>query len=236
MSDNQMELQERLMHHFANPELLRKALTHPSFAAEQKHPTLHNQRLEFLGDAVMQHVITELVFFEYPDYQEGALSKIRSALTNERALVGRARELDLGQFLLLGNGEEQSGGRERDSNLADAFEAVLGAMYLDGGLEIVTAFLRRLNLKFLKDPESLLEAENPKGALQELAQERFNTAPQYTLVSKSGPEHQPQFEIEVTIDQVSYGRAVSSSRKGAEKEAAVLALHQLMTDPRGGGV
>jgi ribonuclease-3 len=221
------QLEEIIGYRFRRKELLVEALTHPSFTAENQSQTPHNQRLEFLGDAVLQHAITELLFYAHPQLQEGNLSKIRSALTKDRALVSSARLLGLGQYLRLGRGEEQSGGRDRDSNLADVFEAVIGALYLDGGLEPTTRLLQTLVGELIQNPWRLLETENPKGTLQEYAQEKFQTAPTYEVVRVTGPEHEPEFEVTVAINDQELARARAGSRKKAEKKAALAALHQL---------
>ena len=221
------ELEDKLGHEFQDAQLLKRALTHPSYAAEQRPSPMHNQRLEFFGDAVLQIVITELLFYAHPDLQEGVLSKMRSALTNEDALVGFAVDINLGRYLLLGKGEENSGGRDRKSNLADAMEAVLGALYLDGGMEVVKQFLRCHIGHVIHKPQSLLKTENPKGALQEFAQHFYREAPTYKVVKVTGPEHAPEFEVTVAIAGETVARASSHSRKNAEKEAARKALDEL---------
>lgn len=219
--------EDALHYKFNDSGLLREALTHPSYSAEQRHPPAHNQRLEFLGDAVLQHAVTVRLFHGHPELSEGALSRVRSALTNEEALVGLAKSLDLGSCLLLGRGEEQSGGRDRDSVLADAMEAVVAAIYLDGGMAPVDALLERHFHNAFLDPIPLLETENPKGALQELAQERFQAAPSYEVLNITGPEHEPVFEVRVLLNNQVLARAEDRSRKSAEKQAAHLALQKL---------
>ncbi len=224
------EFQEKLGYAFHNLDLLREALTHPSYAAEQKEPLPHNQRLEFLGDAVLQLVITGLIYQAFPQWQEGMLSKIRAALTNQKALSRHAHALDIGCYLRLGHGEDASGGRDRESNLADAFEALLGAIYLDGGLQFIRQMLEDMNAPALAEPESVLETENPKGALQELTQQRFQAAPEYEILNVSGPEHLPEFEVRVMVCGRQLAQATAGNRKSAEKQAAAQALHQLMVE------
>ena len=221
------ECEERLGYEFEEKELLKRALTHPSYAAEQRPPILHNQRLEFFGDAVLQIVVTELLFYAHPNLQEGVLSKLRSALTNEDALVELAKDIRLGEYLFLGKGEEQSGGRERKSNLADAMEAVLGAMYLDGGPGAAHAFLKHHIGHVIHKPQALLKTENPKGALQEFTQQLYQEAPFYDVVNVTGPEHAPEFEVTVSIGGEVVARATANSRKQAEKDAALKALSEL---------
>lgn len=216
-----------LGYEFGEPDWLVRALTHPSHAAEQSARPATNQRLEFLGDAVLQVVVSELLFRRHPDMQEGQLSKVRSAVTNADALAEMARELGFGEYLRLGRGEEQSGGRHRDSNLADAFEAVIGAIYLDGGLAPAAAFVEASLAGLLEDPDCLLSNENPKGALQEYTQLLYQEPPEYEVLSVAGPEHMPCFSVQVVINGRPVAVAVSGSRKGAEKMAARAALREL---------
>ena len=220
-------LLETLQVAFDDPALLVAALTHPSFSAEQDPPVPDNQRLEFLGDAVLQLSLTDLLFRAHPSLAEGELTKIRSALTNARTLARKAREIDLGPLLRLGNGEERSGGRARPSNLSDAFEAVLGAVYMDSGYEAVRALCARLYAGALEEPRVLLVSENPKGALQELTQEVHGVTPDYETLHVSGPEHRPEFEVRVTVAGRELASARAGNRKAAEKEAATLALQRL---------
>lgn len=228
-TDNIGNLQKKLLHKFENTELLQEALTHPSYSADKQTPIPHNQRLEFLGDAVLQIVITEMLFNEHPQHPEGVLSKARSVLTNEDALENLARKIDLGKYLRLGKGEEQSGGRDRKSNLADAMEAVLGALYLETELDKPRRFLNQYFRDLVKNPQILLQQENPKGALQELSQEKFKEAPDYHTVEVTGPEHEPEFVIEVSIGSRVLAREQGESRKQAEKNAAAKAL-QILTE------
>ena len=186
MSDTTAPLEASLGHQFRNPELLLTALTHPSYAAECDPPVPDNQRFEFLGDAILLFLTAELVFEQHPDLQEGHLTKIRSTLTKQETLAVLARQIGLGPCLRLGKGEDRAGGRDRPSNLGDAFEAVLAALYLDGGVEPVRALCQRLLADTLTDPEEILARENPKGALQELTQELHQTTPVYEVVKVSG--------------------------------------------------
>jgi ribonuclease-3 len=151
-------------------------------------------------------------------------------LTKEPALARFAAELDLGTCLLLGKGEELTGGRERPSNLADAFEAVLGALYLDGGWDAAEILCRPFVQECLREPERVLRAENPKGALQELTLSRFQSTPDYVTVTVSGPVHAPSYEVKVLINGQCFGQALAGSRKAAEKAAAREALAKLLTD------
>lgn len=216
---------------FQQPALLTEALTHPSFAAEQTDTPPHNQRLEFLGDAVLQLTVTVHLYRRYPDLDEGRLTKVRSALTSEPALVQMATAVGIGEFILLGKGERQNGGDTRPSTLADTFEAVLGAMYLDGGLDPARDFILRVLGEAVPEPLELLADENPKGVLQELVQERFAVVPVYRVLRVTGPEHLPEFEVSVTFAGQEFGTARAGCRKDAEKQAARLALRQLQAEP-----
>jgi ribonuclease-3 len=209
---------------FQDRSLLQQALTHPSYSAEQSIPPPDNQRLEFLGDAALGFVVTRLLFGRFPEYNEGMLTRIRSALTRDQALVQYARQLGLGEGLLLGRGEEQGGGRDRPSNLEDAFEALVGALLLDSGLEAVDRVCRALTRDQLEDVHGLLDAENPKGALQEYTQSAFHVTPSYEVLDVVGPEHCPEFEVRVMLGDRELARTRGASRREAEREAAAMAL------------
>ncbi len=219
-------LEQELGHAFGQPERLLEALTHPSYAAERPNAGADNQRLEFLGDAVLQLVMTTWLYRRHPDLDEGRLTQRRSTLTNEEALARMARSLKLGGWLRLGKGEAAGGGAERASTLADALEAVVGALYLDGGLPAAETFLLRM-LAALPDPETLMEEENPKGRLQELTQDKFGVAPAYEVLDVTGPDHQPEFEVRVTLKGEPLATARAGSRRLAEKAAARLALEKM---------
>jgi len=218
---------QHLGREFQNPSLLKQAMTHPSYSAEQTVPPPHNQRLEFLGDAVLGFVTSQLLFQRFPDLDEGMLTRVRSALTRDQALVEYARQLELGNGLLLGKGEEQAGGRERPSNLEDAFEALLGALLLDAGLEAVETVCRNLTESILDDIPNLLAAENPKGALQEYTQSHFHLAPTYEVLTVTGPEHCPEFAVRVMLGERELARTNGPSRREAERSGAALALQHL---------
>ncbi len=221
------ELQNRLGHFFRDENLLRRALTHPSVAHEAKTVLAHNQRLEFLGDSVLGLVLSRELFEKFPAADEGALTKSRAKLVNARALAAHARALGLGAHLLLSRGEENTGGRERESALADAFEAVLGAIFLDGGLEAARGFVLR---GFAADFTALGEAaniDNPKGELQELLQSRSLLAPEYEFIGATGPDHQRVFECAVRHAGTELARGTGKSKKAAESAAALAALATL---------
>ncbi len=219
------KLKKRLSHPFANTERLREALTHRSYAVEN-NLKYDNQRLEFLGDAVLEIVLTDYLFQRYPDSDEGALTKMRSGLVRQEAIATLARELELGDYLIVGRGEQGSGGAERDSTLADLFEAVLGAYYLDAGFEAVRCFIIDLIEQRFPDPEQMLVSINPKGWLQEYSQRRWNIPPSYEVVAVSGPEHLPTFEVEARLNDWT-ARGHASNRKQAESRAAASLIELL---------
>lgn len=211
-------LKKRLSCDFAAEDRLREALTHRSYAAEH-NLAYDNQRLEFLGDAVLEIILSEHLFRLYPAADEGELTRIRSGLVRESSLAALARRLELQDFIRCGKGELDAGGNQRGSTLADLFEAILGAMYLEAGFEKVKAFvIARIEAEY-PDPRRLLHEINPKGELQELSQGRWNEQPEYAVVAVSGPEHQPTYEVEVRLHgMVANGRA--NGRKAAESAAA----------------
>jgi ribonuclease-3 len=220
-------LQDRLAYTFHNEGLLRLALTHPSVAHESGGPAEHNQRLEFLGDAVLQLVLTRELYEKFPAFDEGPLTKARAKLVNRRTLAEHARALGLGAHLILGHGEETHGGRERPSTLADAFEALLGAIFLDGGFEAAREFILREFGGAFDKVSALPTIENPKGELQELLQARSPEAPEYRVVSATGPDHDRVFECTVHHGGVELARGSGKSKKAAESSAALAALTKL---------
>ena len=221
------ELQARLGHQFRDENLLRLALTHPSVAHEQNHPLPHNQRLEFLGDSVLGLVLSRELYGKFSDADEGSLTKSRAKLVNATALAAHGRALGLGAHLILSRGEENTGGRERVSSLADTFESILGAIFLDGGFDVAREFVVR---EFAADFSELAlpsGIENPKGELQELLQAKSPTAPVYELISAEGPDHERNFICAVLHDGVELSRGHGKSKKAAESDAALAALQKL---------
>jgi ribonuclease-3 len=218
-------LQKTIGHNFKNPALLQEALTHPSLAHEKGgHAVAHNQRLEFLGDAVLQLVLTDHIYELYPDFPEGKLTQIRAHLANRHTLHRQALAIDLGAHLLLGKGEETSGGRQRLSNLADAYEALLGAIYLDGGIRAARKFVGRHFKHELRSVKSTSPRQNPKGHLQEVLQARSSANPHYRVIHESGPDHNKHFVAVVEWEGREIGRGTGSSKKLAEVAAAEAAL------------
>jgi ribonuclease-3 len=216
--------QTRLGYTFKNLDLLRLALTHPSVAHELGGQVEPNQRLEFLGDAVLGLILSADLYERFPKFDEGPLTKARAQMVNRLSLAQLARKIELGPELFLGKGEDQNGGRERNSALADAFEAVIGAIFLDGGYgaarDVVLGFFADL----LGNSGEIPNLENPKGELQEKLQARSPEAPQYRLDSVSGPDHDRVFECTVTHEGRELGRGRGKSKKEAESEAALAAL------------
>ena len=231
------ELQNRLGHTFRDETLLRLALTHPSVAHESGAAAVggdeaparpaHNQRLEFLGDAVLQLVLTRELYEKFPEYEEGPLTKARAKLVNRRTLAEHARALVLGAHLILSHGEEMHGGRERPSALADTFEALLGAIFLDGGFDAAREFILREYSAAFGKLNVLPTLENPKGELQELLQARSPEAPEYHVVSATGPDHDRVFECVVHHGGLELARGRGKSKKAAESDAALAALKKL---------
>ena len=226
-------LEECIGYKFRNSLLLAEALTHPSLGHEAQHYHFDYQRLEFLGDAVLQLVITEYLFSNFRVAAEGQLTKLRSRLVSRDALKTHAAVLNLGRYILMGRGEESSGGRERTSTLADAFEALIGALYLDGGLEVAKDFIL---MQTRADLERLAEEPvdiNPKGDLQEFLQSISPHSPIYELVSQSGPEHEKTFVSQVVWEGVVLGQGSGRSKKQAETAAALEALQSRRWEKKG---
>jgi len=201
-------------------------LTHPSLRHETQRQHFDNQRLEFLGDAVLQLVVTEQLFRQFGTEAEGLLTKLRSRLVSRDALQAHATALALGQFLMMGRGEESSGGRERESTLADAFEALTGAIYLDSDLETVREFILRQAADDLEQVQEEPVDVNPKGQLQELLQAISPTSPVYEVLSQSGPEHAKQFVVRALWEGIPLGEGNGKSKKQAETAAAEDAMRQ----------
>ena len=223
-------LEERIGYTFRDPLLLSEALTHPSVGHEAQREHLDNQRLEFLGDAVLQLVITERLYRHFDEEAEGRLTKLRSRLVSRETLKTYAAALDLGSYLVMGRGEEASGGRERASTLGDAFESLIGAIYLDSGLEAARSFILE---QAKADLEQIAEEPidiNPKGELQELLQSISPRSPSYEVISQSGPEHEKTFVVEARWGGVVLGKGSGRNKKQAETAAAEEALQLKLWD------
>jgi ribonuclease-3 len=219
--------QNRLRYQFVDLSLLRLALTHPSVAHEGERATRHNQRLEFLGDSVLGLVLTGELYNKFPDVSEGPLTKARAQMINRRTLADQARRIELQNYLILSKGEEANCGRGRASALADGFEALVGAIFLDGGFGAAQTFVLGSFHEAFGELNSIPTLENPKGELQEFLQASSAQAPQYEVVCMTGPEHDRVFECVVRHDQKELGRGSGKSKKAAESEAALAALRKL---------
>jgi len=229
MSSSLEELQQRLGHSFADGNLLRQALTHASFGHEKRQRLPDNQRLEYLGDAVLQLAVTSELYRRFPELPEGRLTVLRARLVNRHHLQTLAQELGLGGHLILGRGEENSHGRQRGSILADAMEAVIGAIYSEAGWDSARAIILRLlepSLAAISD-EGEATAANPKGSLQEKLQAEGEHPPVYRCLSETGPAHARVYEVVVEWQGRELGRGHGASKKEAETQAAQAALEGL---------
>ena len=213
------EFEREIGHEFKDPSLLAEALTHSSYANE-RHTGACNERLEFLGDSVLSVVVSDWLFRRSPRVPEGELTKRRAALVCEGALHGFAEEIDLGSHMLLGNGEERTGGRERPSILADAFEALIAAIYLDGGIVAASEFIHR----FIDEDRRREKPRDYKTELQEIVQQNPEERLGYVVADESGPDHDKTFTVEVRLNSNVIGRGVGHSKKQAEQKAAAEAL------------
>ena len=216
------ELQEKAGYQFQKEGLLRQALTHSS-VAHDKYLIKHSdyERLEFLGDAVLEIVSSEFLYKAYPDKSEGDLTKLRASLVCEPTLALCTRELELGKYLFLGKGEDLTGGRKRNSILSDALEAVIGAIYLDGGFEPAKTFIHRFILTDIEHKKLFYDC---KTSLQEVVQGHYEEELNYYLVSEEGPDHDKKFSVEARIGERVIGTGVGHTKKAAEQEAAYQAL------------
>ena len=235
MTNNEEQFEDRLGHKFQNPELLRRALTHSSVLPELRaagegsfDAAEDNEQLEFLGDAVLDLLASEYLLEKFPQWSEGQLSKSRARLVNSQALDLAARRLHLGEHLRLGRGEEKTGGREKPALLADAFEAVVAAIYLDAGLAAAREMLKATLFEFaLEERGSTLFETDRKSALQEFLQGRGKPPAEYRLAAESGPDHQKTFEVEVWVNGSCMASGQGGTKKEAEQRAAGIALERL---------
>ena len=220
------DLEAAIGYQFKNITLLQNALAHSSYANERWHDSLKsNERLEFLGDSVLGMLVADHLYRNFPDRPEGELTRMRADMVCERTLAKVANNLGLGQHLLLGKGEEQGGGRSRNSILADAVESVIAACYLDGGMEAAVQFVSRFIL--VNVPVTRMQNVDYKTALQELVQQKKNQILSYKLVGESGPDHDKQFTVELSLNGGVVGIGIGSSKKRAEQDAARIALEKL---------
>jgi ribonuclease-3 len=220
-------LEQLLQHEFADQRLCETALTHKSWLNEAPQSgRTDNERFEFLGDAVLTLAVSDMLMRRFPDRAEGELSKTRAVIVNEAGLCQAAERLDLGQWIFLGRGEEQGGGRRRPSILADAFEALIGSVYLDAGFAVASAVVERLLASAVENSERGLRLDF-KSRLQERSQALLQKTPQYHVVGQDGPDHDKTFWVSIVLGEDEYGRASGKSKKEAEQSAAALALAKL---------
>jgi ribonuclease III len=224
-------LEAALGYRFQDSRLTLQALTHKSYSNEQTDVVLHNERLEFLGDAVLELTVSDWVFRHFPDLPEGGLTRIRAEVVSEKGLSALARQLNIGETLLLGKGEERSGGRDKDSLLANALEALLGAVYYEGGFSAAYAVIEKVFAETIRSSAHNRYGTDYKTCLQERLQAGFGDLPEYQLVKASGPDHDRTFLMEVRFDGKCLGRGRGASKKRAEQQAAAAALdHPLVRD------
>lgn len=219
--------QRGIPHQFSQVKLLHAAMTHSSYANEQQSDVEHNERLEFLGDAVLELCVSEELFVRFPDTREGELTAMRSRLVNQESLAALARGIGLDKKMILGKGEEAQGGRERDSLLSDAFEALLGAVFLDGGYAAARKMVQTLFADRWPAQSAKVKNKDGKSRLQEVTQHLYKERPVYSLISSVGPEHDKVFTVHLTLPDNTVFMAEGSSVKRAEQTAALAALAHL---------
>ena len=223
------DLETAIGYRFQNIQLLHNALTHSSYANERWHNSLlSNERLEFLGDSVLGMLVAEYLYHNFPDRPEGELTRMRADMVCETTLAAAANRIGLGEHLLLGHGEERFGGRNRNSILADAMESVIAACFLDGGIGAALQVVRKFIL--VEVPVTKLHNADYKTMLQELVQQKKNQVLSYALVGQSGPDHDKQFEVDVTLNGEVVGHGIGRSKKRAEQEAARAAIEKLFPE------
>ena len=223
------DLEAAIGYRFHNISLLQNALTHSSYANERWHNSLlSNERLEFLGDSVLGMLVAEYLYRNFPNRPEGELTRMRADMVCEATLAAAANRIGLGTYLMLGHGEEQGGGRSRDSILADAVESVIAACFLDGGIQAALQFVQKFIL--VEVPVTKLHNADYKTQLQELIQQKKNQTLSYLLVGESGPDHDKRFDVEVTLNGERVGLGTGSSKKRAEQDAARAAIEKLLSE------
>ena len=225
------ELETAIGYRFRNIQLLHNALTHSSYANERWHNSLlSNERLEFLGDSVLGMLVADYLYKNFPNRPEGELTRMRADMVCEQTLAAVAEKIGLGQHLMLGHGEEQGGGRNRNSILADAMESVIAACFLDGGLDAALKVVQQFIL--VEVPVTKLHNADYKTQLQELVQQKKNQVLSYALVAQSGPDHDKRFDVEVRLNGTVVGNGSGSSKKRAEQDAARVAIENLFPDKK----
>lgn len=226
LDESQLELENKIQYHFSDPSILFHSLTHSSYANEMRmNKEKNNERLEFLGDAVLELVTSDYLYKKYNNLTEGDLTKLRASIVCEQTLSACARDLNIGKYLLLGKGEGVSGGRNRDSILSDAFESLIGAIYLDGGFTNAKEFIKSFILEDVKDKVLFFDS---KTILQEMIQNENNMIKiQYKLISEEGPDHNKTFTIAVYVGNDEIGCGIGRTKKSAEQDAASKAIQLL---------
>ncbi len=231
------ELEKKLGYSFKRHALLEMALTHRSYRFETRDVKEDNQRLEFLGDAVLGFIVAAHLYDAHAEGREGTLTDLRSSVTSGKALGAIGKDVGLGEFVRLGKGEEAAGGRQRGSLLSDCLEAVIGAAYLDGGVKAAERIVEKVVIPQFSPGRTADWKDNPKGKLQEISQRRYGRSPEYRRVGEAGPAHQKTFVIDALVNGQSLGRGTGSNRRTAEAEAATAAVMTLLsqTGARRGG-
>lgn len=237
VSDSELsidELQKRIGYDFKDSALLRQALCHKSYANEMEGENSHgNERLEFLGDAVLELAITHLLMAQFPDYPEGRLSQLRAAIVNKDCISSIAAAFDLGRYLLLGRGEEASRGREKKSILANVYEAILAAVYYDGGYHAAYELIEKHFARQIIEAHEKGILKDYKSRLQAYSQSALGGVPAYEIVREEGPDHDKLFEVHVIINGTQYETGLGRNKKAAEQEAAKKTLQRLNSDDLG---
>lgn len=224
--DELSEFSNRFGLDFSNFDLLVQAFTHSSFSNEHRQFRESNERLEYLGDSVLGLIVNEYLYYEFREYLEGELAKIKSFVVSEPSLASIARDIQLGKYLLLSKGEEQSGGRHRDSLLADALEALIAAVYIDKGIGGAKNFILKLVVPIIQKANKTRYKKDYKSHLQEIIQKKFGVTPLYKIVSENGPDHLKSFTAKVFINEAEYGEGSGVTKKKAEQNAAKRALER----------
>jgi ribonuclease III len=231
--DELSALQKETKYKFIDIKLLNKALTHKSYANEKSENLKHNERLEFLGDSVLDILVSDYLVKKFSDFAEGTLSKIRAAVVNESCLAKLAQKIKLGNYLLLGRGEDLSGGRQKSSILADAFEAFAGAVFRDGGLNAASELFLPLLVEEISKTAESWSFRDFKSDLQEYTQNKLSCIPYYKVVREFGPDHAKEFEVAVVIKNKEQGKGLGRSKKEAEQAAAKIAMEKFPTNGNG---
>ena len=227
MINKYQSLENKINIRFKDKSLLENAFIHRSYLNEAKNVAESNERLEFLGDSILSFVVSNHLYKTYPDFDEGILTNLRSLVVNTKSLAKTAKKLNFGQYLKLSHGEEDSGGRENDSILANTFESVIGALFLDQGIEAVREFLYQVLIPEIEEYVQKKVFKDPKSLLQEYVQARKQSSPLYKVLHEEGPAHAKQFTIGVFVEDTQLGEGKGKSKQEAEEHAAEQALEKI---------